>query len=347
MVLLQLSTVSAARAGAARRSAHLDRAVQAVGDRDYEKARVHLKLALRAGGHDRADTVLIYRLSGEVAAAFGYRAEAEDLFRHMLAVEPRADVAVNEAPLVVEPYDAARAYFAEDHASIHVDIDRESGRDGDVVSVRIASDPLRMIAAARLLYRDRGDIAQRDQPVSEGGDVSVNVPERLRATASITVVDRYGNQLIDPLPAAPPPVTVPAAAAASDADAPAAMSLTDEAVPAAEERSLLGRWYTWGALSVASGAAATYFGMRANARWAELDAVIDSSDEHAFDEARQLEEAGRRDALVSNIAIGAAVTTAVISVALIVRDARGSQPTQRLVPVATRNGAGIAYGGSF
>ncbi|HUH01763.1 MAG TPA: hypothetical protein VML75_07190, partial [Kofleriaceae bacterium] len=260
MLLLQLGSAPDAQAGASKRSAHLDRAIEAVGDRDYEKARVHLKLALRAGGHDRADTVLIYRLSGEVAAAYGYRAQAERLFRHMMAIEPRADVAVNEAPLVVEPYDAARAYFAEDHAPIHVDVDvdRESGPDGAVVSLRIASDPLQMIAAARLLYRDRGDMAQRDHAVADGGDLTLKVPTRLRATASITVVDRYGNQLIDPIPASPPPAAPRSPAADSEQDAPAAMSLADDAAPAARERSVLGRWYTWGARSVAAGAAAAY-----------------------------------------------------------------------------------------
>lgn len=342
MMLLQLGSVTAAQAGAAKRSQHLDRAVEAVADRDYVKARLHLNLALRAGGHDRADTLLIYRLSGEVAAAFGYRAEAEHLFKHMLAIEPRADVAVNEAPLVVEPYDAARAYFSQDHEPIHVDI----GRDGTEVSVHVASDPMKMVVAARLLYRERGDIRRRDQPLVDGEDATIAVPERLRATASITVVDSYGNQLMDPVPAAPPRPNRPPPVVDIDAG-PVAASLTDEPRTPSARRSVLGRWYTWGALSVASGAAATYFGLQAQSRWDQLDQVIDRSDEHSFAEAAELEERGRRDALVSNIAIGAAVTTAVISVALIVRDARGRQPTQRLVPVATRNGAGIAFGGSF
>jgi hypothetical protein len=342
--ILALWGVPAATAGGSHRSAHLDRALEAVGDRDYQKAHIHLRLALEAGGHDRNDTVLIYRLSGEVAAAFLSQSEAEEQFRRMLAIDPRADVAVNEVPLVAEPYDAARSFVTRENAAIHVDV----GRAGSAVTLKIVADALGMVSSVRLLYRERRGISHRDRPLNGGDEVTIEVPNQLRATASVTVVDRFGNQLMDPVPAAPPPPDLEVAQAASSDDAPtSAVVMDDEAPSSGARRSLLGRWYTWGALSVASGATAAYFGGRARTRWAELDTVIDDSTTHTFAEAQALEQRGQRDALVSNIALGAAVTTAVISVALIVRGRRGSQPTQRLVPVATRDGAGVAIGGRF
>jgi len=316
------SPARADRSPLGERSAHLTRAIEAVGDRDYEKAAIHLRLALRAGQHSRDDTILIYRLSGEVAAAFGYRDQAKHFFAHMLSLDLRAEVSESEAPSVVGPYDAARAYFDDDHHPLTVDVSRD--REAGIVTVEVSSDPFHMVHAARLIYRDGDHVAARDI-VANGGDLLIDVPPSIRSTAVITVVDEYGNQLIEPVLALPPrPVAAPTV---NPADAvktePSVDDAMDELLAAEPERSsgrsIAGRWYVWSGVTLAASGAAAYFGLRAQDDWARLDSVVAESGSHDFAEAKALEQSGRRNQLITNISVGVAVTSAVVATVLLLR----------------------------
>lgn len=316
------SRARADRSPLGERSAHLSRAIEAVNDRDYEKAAIHLRLALEAGNQSRDDTILIYRLSGEVAAAFGYRNKAKDFFAHMLSIDPRAEVSESEAPSVVGPYDAARAMFDDDNPPLTVDVSRD--REAGIVTVEVSSDPFHLVHAARLIYRDDDHVTYRDI-VANGGALLVDVPPAIRNTAVVTVVDQYGNQLMDPaLALPPPPVAAPTAkpgdAAKGEPSVDDAIEqLMDDEPERSSGRSLAGRWYVWSGVTLVAAGAATYFGLRAQDDWARLDSVVADSGSHDFNEAKALESSGRRNQLITNIGVGVAVTSAVVSTVLLLR----------------------------
>ncbi len=317
------SRAHADRSPLGQRSVHLSRAIEAVGDRDYEKAAIHLRLALKAGQQSRDDTILIYRLSGEVAAAFGYRDQAKQFFAHMLSLDLRAEVAESEAPSVVGPYDAARAMFDDDHPPLTVNVARD--REAGIVTVEVSSDPFHMVHAARLIYRDGDHVTSRDV-IANGGDLLIDVPPEIRSTAVVTVVNEYGNLLIDPVLAMPPrpvaaPTANPADAVKQEPSVNDAMDqlLADEPERSSSGRSMVGRWYVWSGVTLIAAGAATYFGVRAQDDWARLDSVVADSGSHDFAEAQALESSGRRNQLITNISVGVAVTSAVVSTVLLLR----------------------------
>ncbi len=337
------SPVRAERRAIGERSAHLTRAIQAVGDRDYEKAQIHLRLALRAGQHSRDDTILIYRLSGEVAAAFGYRDRAKGFFAHMLAIDLRAEVSESEAPSVVGPYDAARAYFEGDHEPLTVDIARD--HETGIATLEVASDPFHMVHAARLIYRDGDRVTYRDV-VANGGDLLVEVPPAIRSTAVLTVVDEHGNQLMEPVLALPPrPVAKPTADPAAAVPEEAAPDPLEQLLAEEPERSsgpsIFGHWYVWSGLTLAASGAAAYFGVRAQDDWARLDQVVADSGEHDFAEAHALEQSGRRNQLITNISVGVAVTSAVVSTVLLLRGGHHEHRNQTVVGATPVHGGAV------
>lgn len=332
-VALLATAGTPALADSGTRSQHLTRAIDAIDERDPAKARLHLKLALQAGQHSRDDTVTIYRLSGEVAASYGFRAEAERFFRLMLALDPRADVAVAQVPKVAEPYDAARAYFESEHQPLAIehDFDRETG----VVTVRVVSDPLELVKGVRLIY-GTGDRRGSREASYDGGDVPLDVPAAQRGSSWITVVDEYGNQLTPLVAASPETIAAP-----PEPSAERARSLTRDPFADASEdsdsRSLVGRWYVWGVLTVGAAGTAAFYGSRANEDWRDLDAVIENSDKYDYQEAAELESAGKRKALIANIATGAAVTTGLVTAVLLIRDVVSGSPRTE-----SRRGLGAA-----
>jgi hypothetical protein len=307
-----------ARAEPGHRSAHLTRAVDAIGERDYEKARVHLRLALEAGDHLRDDTVLIYRLSGEVAAAFGKPDEARRFFERMLAMDPRAEVSEASAPNVVGPYDEARATLA-DQQPIAVSLHRDA--ETRIVTVEIEHDPLDMITAIRLVYRSKDKLVSREMD-RINGEIPIDVPELAGSQAAITVIDRYGNHLTELMPAMPD--DGPAAPIEPSPEAVTRQSmdrlLVDRPDPGTSgSSSVFARWYLWGGVAAGAGAVAVVFGRQATAEWARLDQLIDDSATHDYAEAQEIERRGRRNALISNIAAGAAATSAAVGLVLLVR----------------------------
>jgi hypothetical protein len=112
---------------------------------------------------------------------------------------------------------------------------------------------------------------------------------------------------------------------------------------------LYGRWYVWGAATVVAAGGGGYFGWQARQDQDALDRLNQNSPDHDFSEADEIEQRGRRNALVANIAFGAAgvfAIAAVVSLAL-EPDAPASERSTALAPLPLRQGAGLSVAFTF
>ncbi len=363
--LAVLSTVlpgRAAHADPGRRSAHLDRAIENIDALDYDAARAQLIAALREGGNRRADTVMIHRLAGEISAAFGNADEAAARFRLMLAVDPTAEVAEGQAPKVVEPYDLARAYIDENGA-LKAHLEREPDGDGGVaLTVVVDSDPLHMVAGAALIDRDSGKVHR----AARGNDrLELPVAAGERRNAVVVLVDPHGNHLSEPMAAIPPPraqrtrvrraavvAATPAPVEPTEAAAPAepaepvAEEIIDEGEAPRSRRPIYARWSTWAVAGALAAGTGLWFGMQARSDWDQLDTLIDDSASHDFTEARAIEERGRRNALIGNVALGTGVACGAVSAILLIHQLRGVRSRSVAVTPA-RGGGSVAFAWEF
>jgi hypothetical protein len=346
-------------------AADLQAAMDLAADSEHDEARDALETALRAGHHGRADTVRIYKLAGEVAAALGDPAAAEQYFTRMLVLDPAARPRRVYAPAVGPAFDRAMK-VASQRGALRV---RVQQRPQGGVLLEVVADPLGMVAAAWAHYQDAEGI-DREVLIPSGGKTVLPMADKpVDQPVEVGVTDEFGNRLaetrLEPRrgAAAAPESGDPreiggAAAGPSEASAGRDGGSDAESSPTGgggggesggtghrSSRSWLAQWELWGSLAAVSAGTAVYFGMQAQDAQDDAAAYAADSANHSYDEVLAAEDRGRRNALYTNVSIGAAaafvVTAGVLAFWPSHDDDDGGRRALRVAPVPTRGGATV------
>ncbi len=322
--------------------AHLEEARAALDELDYEKARSHLKRSIRVGDHDRRSLVKVYRLFGQVAAAFGEVTAAYYHYTRMLALDPNARLPRGLAPKLVAPFKRARISMAGVE-SFGFRVAHVSRRR---LTIEVSDDPLKLVRAVEVAFDRRGNAKRRMRARVRFGRAVFRVPRRARPQVTAHAIDRFGNRLAR--------LSVHIARVAEPArgrvvrtpQVEPTPNVVRRAAPANRSKPVYSRWYMWGLVAAATGGASLYFGLRALDDWDRLNALIATSGEHSFEEARRVEDSGRRNQMFSNITAGVAIGFASIAAYLLVQDIYTDEKST-VVPVVSNGGVSLALTGAF
>jgi len=335
---LPLAIILVSVEGAAWADDPLAQARSAVAQSDYIAARGQLAAARDAGGHSPEDTAEIYRLSGIVEAALGDARASTDAFTHLLALSPKATLPPGTSPKITRPFDAAGRYF-KSHAALELKI--ETTAVPPTITLVIGSDPLGMVARAHVAFRVDGSAEQaRDVVASERTDITL--PAGRRIDARVSALDDHGNRLVDIGSMEVPIVVISEAAPAGAAPAPPPPPIAVR--PAT--RPIYKRWWPYAGAAVVLGGVAGYFAWSVHSDVDELNHLNATSSQHSFDQARAVEDRSRRDALLTNLGLGAAGAFA-IAACLLYLIAPGDPRETRVTAAPLPGGAAIALGGHF
>jgi hypothetical protein len=342
LALLLIGLVLGSIEGVARADDPLAQARKAVSESDYVAARTQLVAARDAGGHSPEDTAEIYRLSGIVEAALGDTKASTDAFTHLLALSPKATLPAGTSPKIKRPFDAAARYF-KTHAALELKI--ETSAAPPTITLVLASDPLGMVAKAHVAFAvDGGPERTKDVAASERTDITL--PAGGRIDARVSALDDHGNRLVDIGSKEVPIVVIGEARPAPVVAAPAAAPPQAPVVVHPAERPLYLRWWPYAGAAIVFGGVAGYFAWSLHSDTGELDRLNAGSAQHGFDEARAIEDRGHRDALYTNLGLGAAAAFAIAAGALYLTAPR-DRLEARVTAVPERGGGTIVWGGKF
>jgi tetratricopeptide (TPR) repeat protein len=341
LVLAALAAPAGARADDNR---HLADARQALAALKYEQALHALEKALYAGKNSSEDMKTIYRMLGEIHASLGHQDDAQRYFRSLLALEPTAELARGISPKIQQPFKAARDSMS---ARGKLDVRCSAGDAASGVTLDVVSDPVGMVAGARVVYRLE-DGTEQTLESSGPGSHTVRVPVTEPVSLVCAAVDEHGNRLVEIGSWSDPLTLAPVARAES------AATIT-EVRPAgkAPATPLYGRWYVWGTAAVLAGGAGGYFGWQVSQDQAALDRLNENSPDHSFSEADEIERRGKRNALITNIAFGAAGAFAIAAVVSLVLEPdapvaeSAGESAASLGPLPLEQGAGVSLSFTF
>jgi len=308
---------------------------------NYDRAIRLLERAEEGGRSDRDQLVVIYRSLAESRAALGDGEAAETEFRRLLALDPSAELPSGSSPKLTTPFDAARDFMRQ-----RPPLTVACLRDGRGAVLAIQSDPLSLIAAARLIAAD-GDVLTRARRRSGRTRLSLSAPAGAAQPLACAAVDRYGNELaraavgsttgraapgrgdrLDPTsiltptdePRPPTPRRSSRDAPESDTGTGSASTVTVERTPAEPPRPIYARWWLWGSGARVAAGATAFFAVQLQADEDDWRAIKRASQEHTFAEALAVQERGERHALQANIATITTAALAAVSLGLLVRD---------------------------
>lgn len=324
--------------------ASVESAKAAVDASDYLTARTQLTELVAAGTSGPAELAELYRLTGIVAGALGDAKAATDAFERCLVLAPKATLPPGTSPKIARPFAEAQA-FLKAHEPLK--IKAETAATPPAVTITIVSDPLAMVARARVIATVDGKPAQTiERPAGE--EVSVGLPAGARIDLRVAVLDDKGNRLAEVGSIDVPLVIVGKAAPLVPLGPRKPPPKVSHAGPS-HPRPLYLKWWLWGGTSVAFAAAGTYFGLGARSAKQELDQLNAASVLHSFDEAKTVEDRGKRDALLTNIAFGAAGTLAAVAVILYLTEPRTPEAHRvtTVTPVPVQGGGAIVLGVPF
>ncbi|HSS01217.1 MAG TPA: hypothetical protein VLM79_29365 [Kofleriaceae bacterium] len=300
---------------------------------DYLAARAALVTVRDAGGCTPEETAALYLLSGRVEAALGDNQAATDAFMHLLALSPKASLPPGMSPKISAPFDAAVASLALERP---LEVRVETWGAPPAILLEVVSDPLHMVAHARVVYAVEGGPEQTEEvAVAERTEIPLHAG--LRIAARVAVLDEHGNQLVERgsdapivITVAPPPVVAP--------PPPAVVHVR------AVARPIYVRWWPYAAAGVVLGGAAGYFAWSAYQTASDLQQLDRESTLHSWREADELRDRGKRETLLANIGFVAAGAFAVTAgVMAVVRP--GSET--RMVAAPLPGGGALAVGGRF
>jgi hypothetical protein len=317
----------AAAPALAQENAKLAQARRELDALQYDKARDSLAAALAAGDSGPAQVQEIHRLAGEVAAALGDAKGATEHFKRLLALDPNAQPKAGASPKITQPFDAARAWF-KGKAPLRVSLVVDPGGAEPTIAIQVESDPLKMVRAARAVLRAADG---RESTLEAGGvaPYALVVPGGGRFEGKAAVVDEHGNRLVE-MDVVVEPVATPVTKRGGGGG-----------------RPLYARWWLWAGVMGAAGATGVIFGLRVLDAQDELDALNADSMNHQFSEAQEIEDRGRRDALIANISFGVAGVAAVAAGYCLFSTLREGGGERRVDVAATPGGALISIAGRF
>jgi len=347
------AAVLAAAPGTARAEPDPDELVaqarQSMVQLDFDRAIRLLEKAESAGRSRRDTLILIYRSLAESRAALGQSDAAEGEFRRLLALDPEAQLPPGSSPKLTAPFRSAR-----DAMRLRPPLDVTCQPGEGVAVLTITSDPLDLIAAARLVRTgDGGGSVARARRKSGRARIAIAVPPDAEPRElACAALDRHGNELARASLVATTPERAPARAIADDGDptdvlppteaarrrraasapeapAPAAAAPDDTAIERREEAPappFYARWWLWGGAALAAAGTSAYFAVQLQADEDEWRDLKRTSQAHTYDEALEVQRRGERHARYSNIATGAGAALAAISIGLLVHDLVRSEP---------------------
>jgi hypothetical protein len=206
----------------------------------YDRARLLLVEALDAGGNSPAEVREIYELAATTEIVLGHPELGEQMYRRLLALDPKASLGSDEPPKMHAAFEAAQA---DTHAHGGLVVTAAATASG--TDVAVLADPLVMAIAAAFVGEPavRFDARRHAQLAARSGRVAI--------------LDDHGNRLVEIDVAAPttPPVSVEA-----------------------PQRSQ--RWLVWGIPAGAFVATAVGFGITAIAYQSEAEDAAAHSGDH-------------------------------------------------------------------
>ncbi len=319
----------------------LDRARAAINSSDYMAAAAALKDALAAGDNDKAQLVEIYRLDGTIAAGLGDVAAAVAAFERMLALAPAATMPAGTSPKITRPFATATAFYRTAQP-LAIKVDTASSPPS--LTVHVVSDPLKMIANARVLARvDGGAERTLDQPTA--ADVAFALPTGHRIDVRVIARDDHGNRLaevgtsdvplviVGPEPVAPVAVVAPAV-------------VVPPPPPPPHDRPIVLAWWLYGGGALAAAGVGTAYTIGVFQTRDDLQRLAAAGAPEST--ARPVQDRGNRDALIANVTFAAAAAFGVGSAVLFAtRHHGGRDEHARLELAPTRGGAALALEGGF
>ncbi|HEX2686561.1 MAG TPA: hypothetical protein VHN14_08080 [Kofleriaceae bacterium] len=317
----------------------LAQARKAVAESDYMAARTALVAARDAGQRSPEETAEIFRLSGIVAAALGDARTATDEFTHLLALSPKATLPPGTSPKIKRPFDAAARYFTS-HAPLEVKI--ETVATPPTITLVAVSDPLNMVAKVHVVFSVDGGVEQtKDAVARERTDVTLVAGRRI--DARVAALDVHGNRLVEIGSKDVPIVII--------GEAPPVSSPTPKVTPVpvivhAAPRPIYLRWWPYAAGTAVFGGITLYVARSAHVAANDLEALNRNSVFHTFDEARAIEDRGRRDVLFTNIGLGITGACALAAGVMYLLTPRDHVET-RVTAVPIHGGAALVLGGSW
>jgi hypothetical protein len=254
---------------------HVDKARAAIELLRYDRALEELDAALRAGDSDPKGVATILRMLGEVNASLDLPETAVQHFQRLLALDPTATLG-DVSPKIAQPFADARA-AGRPPLRAHAEIVQAPV---PAIVVIVDSDPLSMAAGARATADGRHLEARG------ASRIELPLPPAERLELQVSLLDRYGNRLID-LPELfyrklQPP-----------------------------ERS---HAYLW---TLAAGGAAAItgivFGLASRSNDDDARRFTADSTNHDYREIQSLQDSARHDALAANISFGVAGACAIVA----------------------------------
>jgi hypothetical protein len=285
----------------------LARAQAAVDAVDYDTAKKLVARAFAAGGMVPGELARAHRFAGEVAAAVGDEGQAREHFVRWILLDPRAALAPGVSPKIAAAFEAARKETEKlGGLRVSAKIERAPGRAVVVVD---AQDPVDLITTVHV----RTASAEGSE---RGKRVELPAVDGETVHATVTALDKDGNEIWkDELRAAA--LVKPE---------------TGGGIPG------WARWPTWAVVAGVAGGAGVYFGLQVGKAEDDLQALHDDSTNHTYDEARDIEDRGKRNALFTNVSFGLAGAAAAAAVLTFVLEPRG--PVE-VVPAPAPGGGSV------
>ncbi len=219
-------------------------------------------------------------------------------------------------------------------------------RDGQGAVLAIQSDPLGLIATARLTTAD-GTVLTRTRRRSGRARVSLAAPAGAPRELACTANDRHGNELArtaigttdraapgadptldstnilaptDEPPSRPPPRR---SRVASDTGTGSASTVSVGRTPERESPPIYARWWVWGTGALVAASTSAFFAVKLQADEDDWRAIKRASQEHTYAEALAVQDRGERHALYANVATVTTAALAAVSLGLLVHDLVG------------------------
>ncbi|HWN68636.1 MAG TPA: hypothetical protein VNM90_13455, partial [Haliangium sp.] len=285
----------------------------------------------------------IYRMMRELQASLGQQAQAERLFGNLLSLEPTAELGRGISPKIQQPFQAAKTYMsARGRLVVSCQVDAEAA----AVQVQVQADPAELVGGARVVYRLADGSEQIIEAIGRGSH-TLRVPTTEPVTLICAALDEHGNRLSETGSWREPlTLTPPAPQQQQQQQQPAVSAARRREAPSPP---LYGRWYVWSAATVLAAGAGGYFGWQAREAEKELAQLNRNSPDFDFSEAEEIEQRGRRNALIANISLGAAGVFAIATVVSFVLepDAPATEETTALAPLLLQQGAGLSVAFTF
>lgn len=318
-----LSLGGSARADSAR----LAEARRAVEEVRYDRAEELLGAALRDGGNAPETMLEIYKLAAITAVVLGKEELAEQYYRRLLSLDPKAKLDEGVAPKFKRPFAAAQA-----HVNAHGALRVRTRRADRAVEVVIDSDPLSMVAAVAL-HDGGGDGKPARFTPERRAVVPLGDDDAGGEGGELVLLDELGNELQAlPVPAAEVVLPEP---------------------PARKERpsakpSFLRTWWIWTIPATASLGVGIVTGLQSQQASADLDALLRTPNPY-YGQADYLKRLSRQRATIANISFAAAGVFAIVAgVMLVTRPSDKKPPATALAPMLGGDGTvGVSLSGAL